>query len=496
MGWEDKGIRVCRLPTSGSYPSIRGAASKERGYFDSFMKPENTNNSIRLSGFMNGIAIDSFVQLIESEEKTCTAKVASTDRCGYLYFDKGLLVDAQLREMRGEQAALEILGWQNVQIEVLYSAKPMQKTIRRSLKQLLLESVRMKDEVTCSGSENDLEAAIRFAGQLNAGEALRLLSQHLKANPKSWLGWLWYSRLSGHIGKIRAALETAHKIAPENPQIIEEIRKLKTIQNHLTEGRVKHCPFCWCALALETMECGYCGSVFAFSFERLKRNYQKIKIAVIEDAIARFAELSEAKESADLFYFSAIAHFNLNRIDTTLDLLKKAAEVAPDKGRFSGQLNTLLKHIASKTGSEAADAQRPEKQVPEADPGLSRMKAKILVVEDSPTTRKVIVMILRQANYHVSEAKDGLEAMSKLNEEKPDLLLLDVILPKVDGYKILSLVKDATEFKNLPVVMLTSKDGIINRVKGKLAGCSAYLTKPFKPEELLRTVERYLPSNQ
>ena len=121
-----------------------------------------------------------------------------------------------------------------------------------------------------------------------------------------------------------------------------------------------------------------------------------------------------------------------------------------------------------------------------------KIRRKILVVEDSSTIRKVISITLSQKGYEIIEAGDGLEALSRLNEIKPDLILLDIILPKMDGYQILSIIRDNPEFKNIPVIMLTSKDGIINKVKGKIAGSSAYLTKPFDPAQLVETIERHI----
>jgi len=82
--------------------------------------------------------------------------------------------------------------------------------------------------------------------------------------------------------------------------------------------------------------------------------------------------------------------------------------------------------------------------------------------------------------------------LSRLDESKPDLILLDIILPKMDGYQILSIIRENPEFKTIPVIMLTSKDGIINKVKGKVAGSSAYLTKPFDPTQLVETIERHI----
>ena len=82
--------------------------------------------------------------------------------------------------------------------------------------------------------------------------------------------------------------------------------------------------------------------------------------------------------------------------------------------------------------------------------------------------------------------------MSRLNETRPNLILLDILLPKMDGYQILSIIKENPEFKNIPVIMLTSKDGIINKFKSKVAGSSAYLTKPFDPAKLVETIEQHI----
>jgi len=126
------------------------------------------------------------------------------------------------------------------------------------------------------------------------------------------------------------------------------------------------------------------------------------------------------------------------------------------------------------------------------DAYFSHVRKKILVVEDSSTTRKVIAVTLSQNDYQVIEACDGIEALSRLNEHKPDLIILDIILPKMDGYKILSIIKSNSDFKETPVIMLTSKDSFFSKVKGRMAGSTAYLTKPFDPQKLLETIRKNL----
>ncbi len=121
---------------------------------------------------------------------------------------------------------------------------------------------------------------------------------------------------------------------------------------------------------------------------------------------------------------------------------------------------------------------------------------KVLVVEDSTTSRKVITLTLRQRGLTVVEAKDGFEALAQLNNEKPDLVLLDLILPGIDGYKILSHIRKREDFADIPVIILTSRDTLFDKIKGKVSGSDEYLTKPFSPQALMEKVAHYLDLNQ
>ena len=115
---------------------------------------------------------------------------------------------------------------------------------------------------------------------------------------------------------------------------------------------------------------------------------------------------------------------------------------------------------------------------------------KVLVVEDSALARKALVQVLK--GYETVEAADGFEALGKLSEENPDLVLLDLILPKMDGYAVLSAMKKDPKYKNIPVIVLTSRDALFDKLKGKMSGTNEYLTKPIKPEEVINKVKKYL----
>lgn len=121
---------------------------------------------------------------------------------------------------------------------------------------------------------------------------------------------------------------------------------------------------------------------------------------------------------------------------------------------------------------------------------------KILVVEDSGMARKLVVNTLVAEGYYIFEAVDGLEAVSMVDEVKPDLVLLDLILPKMDGYAVLDIIRKNESYKNLPVIALTSRDALFDKLKGKMRGTDEYLTKPVNPKELLEKVEKHLAIEQ
>jgi twitching motility two-component system response regulator PilG len=116
----------------------------------------------------------------------------------------------------------------------------------------------------------------------------------------------------------------------------------------------------------------------------------------------------------------------------------------------------------------------------------------ILVVDDSPTVRKIVKVTLTKMGCQVVMAEDGLEALAKIEDEKPDLILLDIIMPRMDGYQVCGLIKKKPHYKHIPIIMLSGKDGLFDKVRGRLAGSTDYITKPFQPHELKETVEKHL----
>jgi twitching motility two-component system response regulator PilG len=116
----------------------------------------------------------------------------------------------------------------------------------------------------------------------------------------------------------------------------------------------------------------------------------------------------------------------------------------------------------------------------------------VLVVDDSPTVRKIVQLTLQRERIRVVTAGDGLSALAAVADEQPDLILLDIMLPRMDGYNICQVVRKNMAYRDLPIIMLSGKDGLFDKMRGKLAGSTEYITKPFDSAELVQTVKRHL----
>ena len=117
---------------------------------------------------------------------------------------------------------------------------------------------------------------------------------------------------------------------------------------------------------------------------------------------------------------------------------------------------------------------------------------KILVVDDSKTIRRTAETLLTKEGCQVFTAIDGFDALSKIADHQPDLIFVDIMMPRLDGYETCSLIKHNKVFKDTPVIMLSSKDGLFDRARGRIVGSEQYLTKPFTKDELLGAISNQI----
>jgi len=116
---------------------------------------------------------------------------------------------------------------------------------------------------------------------------------------------------------------------------------------------------------------------------------------------------------------------------------------------------------------------------------------KVLVVDDSNTIRRSAEIFLKQGGHEVLLAEDGFDALAKVNDYQPHLIFCDILMPRLDGYQTCAIIKRNAKFSNVPVVMLSSKDGVFDKARGRMAGAQDYLTKPFSKDQLLQAVRQF-----
>jgi twitching motility two-component system response regulator PilG len=120
------------------------------------------------------------------------------------------------------------------------------------------------------------------------------------------------------------------------------------------------------------------------------------------------------------------------------------------------------------------------------------LNAKVMVIDDSKTIRRSAETLLKKAGCEVVTAIDGFEALAKITVHKPDIIFVDIMMPRLDGYQTCALIKSNQSFKATPVIMLSSKDSIFDRARGRIVGSDKYLTKPFSREDLISAINTHV----
>ena len=214
------------------------------------------------------------------------------------------------------------------------------------------------------------------------------------------------------------------------------------------------------------------------------------------------------------------AKYSFNSSGFKPDLIERDGERLPDTDKIfqflgasseavqSGQRAravradaAAVKHSTGKAGGAEKPSRpsRPSIAPPATHSRASRLAKDaplaaytVLVVEDSVISRRVILNTLSPKGYRILEASDGFQAVDILSRERPDLMLLDLIMPGMDGYKVLTHMKKDRELSKIPVIILSSRDSLFDKLKGKMSGSDEYLTKPFSSLELENKVSQYL----
>jgi twitching motility two-component system response regulator PilG len=272
-------------------------------------------------------------------------------------------------------------------------------------------------------------------------------------------------------------LERALEINPGNERAREGLRRY---QEQLEARKPAwHCPLCTTKAEDEMPRCPACKAVLTIADANAFFANNGVDEARIEGALPRLQAAVRSRPDFGSHLQLALALLNLKRFDDGLAQLQTAGQQRTPDG-FRLHLNNLLRRKAS-FDHAAAEKARQEKAV----------QRSVLVVDDSPTVRKLVTMTLQGKGYRVLEAADGYEAARRITEGLPNLVLLDITMPGPDGYEVCKIFKGNPDTARIPIVMLSGKDGFFDKIRGRLAGSTAYITKPFKPEQVLQVVDKY-----
>lgn len=247
-----------------------------------------------------------------------------------------------------------------------------------------------------------------------------------------------------------------------------------------TQNTGVSCPFCTALNDVQAFECSSCHAVLTLSdTESLLANKRAAR-EVIQQAVTQMeAEWNSREFNEQELTALGIGHINLQNYDSGLKYLQEALRFNPNNVILSGHLNTIAIRLNEMRRQDEIHDSMPK--------GKS-----ILVVDDSPTVRKLISGKLEKSGHNVICAVDGIEALERLGECMPDLVLLDITMPRMDGYEVCKQIRSNPAAKDLPVVMISGKDGFFDKVRGRMAGTTGYVTKPFGPETLMKALETYL----
>ena len=133
-----------------------------------------------------------------------------------------------------------------------------------------------------------------------------------------------------------------------------------------------------------------------------------------------------------------------------------------------------------------------ESQIADGAPQSVNLNVKVMVIDDSKTIRRSAETLLKKVGCEVVTAIDGIEALAKITEHKPDIIFVDIMMPRLDGYQTCALIKNNQTFRATPVIMLSSKDSIFDRARGRIVGSEKYLTKPFSKEDLINAITTHV----
>lgn len=333
--------------------------------------------------------------------------------------------------------------------------------------------------VACPGVDGaedpGLHLAIVAARAGDKDAARRWLHAVLDTSPGNSRAWHWLSTILD--SPIDAADCLRHVVAldPTNRTARGDLERLEA---ELAFEK-KLCPLCGHCGERPHEDCAECGARLTMDEPRSFFLVGRVHLAQMEAAVTHYRALLTAAPDFATQYALGLAYLNLRRWKEGLAAMQAAAALRPYSPGFAEKVEKLRVTLE--------EGERPGR------PLEQRQLPCVLVVDDSPTVRMLVRVTLEREGYQVIVAKDGFEAVHWLNQVIPDLVLLDVVMPGIDGYSLCKVIRGRPETSHTAIVMLSAKEGFFDRIRSQAAGADGYLLKPIAAAQLLAEIRSFLP---
>jgi twitching motility two-component system response regulator PilG len=320
-----------------------------------------------------------------------------------------------------------------------------------------------------------LQAGIAAAKAGNKDEARGHLQAATQLDATSELAWLWLAEVAESPADALACWQRVLEVNPQNDRARQGLERCQAQLAATPPAWV--CPLCLTGATRAWNRCPTCGAVSNLADLDALLAPPGVDAEVIRQAVERYTNALSQQPDFDAQYHLGLAYLNGKQWDQAAACFKAALKLRPGDTALRARLQTFQ----GRRASLAAETNRPGQPC-------------ILVVDDSPTVCKLVAMTLEKQGYRVLTAADGYAAADCLHKVIPDLILLDIMMPGLDGYQVCKLVKEHPETAHVPVIMLSGKDGLFDKLRGRMAGSTEYVTKPFQPEKLLEVARKHCPA--
>ncbi|HXU30597.1 MAG TPA: response regulator [Thermoanaerobaculia bacterium] len=315
--------------------------------------------------------------------------------------------------------------------------------------------------------------------------ARELLESSIELDDGKEDSWLWLAAVAETKEQRRACLERVLAIDPGHrhalalldlPELRQAPKAAASPPGEVAAaaGAARRCPLCR-GVGFSGARCSWCRSLFALDDLRALVRNAEVDREMVGAGLRRLEGLPGGRDNFDVQLAFGLGLLNLGRIDEGIPHLEIASRLRPDDAVVAAQLDVLK---LWRRGRQATA--RPAR------------RGSVLVVDDSPTVLKLVASSLEPHGFEVTTAAAGLEALARLREKRPNLVLLDINLPGMDGYQVCKIIKADPNLGKVPVVFLSGRGGLFDRMRGRLAGSSEHVQKPFEPQALLALVERFV----